>query len=35
MAFVDGDPVIPTVGGSLEQIQESIARIPAGWRRCR
>jgi paraquat-inducible protein B len=27
MAFVDGDPVIPTVGGSLEQIQESIARI--------
>jgi paraquat-inducible protein B len=27
MTFVDGDPVIPTVGGSLEQIQESLARI--------
>lgn len=27
MAFVDGEPVVPTVGGSLEQIQESVARI--------
>jgi paraquat-inducible protein B len=27
MTMVDGDPVIPTIGGSLEQIQESIARI--------
>ncbi len=27
MAFVDGDPVVPTIGGSLEQIQESVARI--------
>lgn len=27
MAFVDGYPVVPTIGGSLEQIQESIARI--------
>jgi paraquat-inducible protein B len=27
MTFVDGDPVVPTTGGSLEQIQESIARI--------
>jgi paraquat-inducible protein B len=29
MAYVDGDPVIPTIGGSLEQIQESVARITA------
>jgi paraquat-inducible protein B len=27
MTYVDGYPVIPTVGGSLEQIQESLARI--------
>jgi paraquat-inducible protein B len=27
MTYVDGDPVVPTVGGSLEQIQESLARI--------
>jgi paraquat-inducible protein B len=27
MAFVNGDPVVPTVGGSLEQIQESLSRI--------
>ncbi len=27
MAFVDGDPVVPTIGGSLDQIQESVARI--------
>jgi len=27
MTFVDGDPVVPTTGGSLDQIQESVARI--------
>jgi paraquat-inducible protein B len=27
MAYVNGEPVVPTIGGSLEQIQESVARI--------
>jgi paraquat-inducible protein B len=27
MTFVDGYPVVPTIGGSLDQIQESVARI--------
>ncbi|MCM2265788.1 MAG: MlaD family protein [Desulfuromonadales bacterium] len=27
LAYQDGYPVVPTIGGSLEQIQESVARI--------